>query len=94
MILTAIGVYSMNTRDEEVIETQKKLREIVFSHQHVTQLHGFYLMKEEKTLRFDLVVSFDAKDRRAVFSEVLEDVQKAFPGYKLQAALDTDFSEE
>ncbi len=94
VILTAIGVYSMNTRDEEVIETQKKLREIVFSHQYVTQLHGFYLMKEEKTLRFDLVVSFDAKDRRAVFSEVLEDVQKAFPGYKLQAALDTDFSEE
>ena len=94
VILTAIGVYSMNTTDEEVMEAQKKVREIAFSHPYVTQLHGFYLMKEEKALRFDVVVSFDAKDRRAVFNEVTQDVQRAFPGYTLQAALDTDFSEE
>ena len=93
VILTAIGVYSVNTRDPEVIETQKKLKEIVFAHKYVTQMHGFYLMKEEKALRFDLVVSFDAEDRHAVFEETLADVQKAFPGYKLIAAMDTDFSE-
>jgi len=94
VILTAVGVYSMNTRDQEVIETQKRVRDIVFSHPHVTQMHGFYLVREEKAMRFDLVISFDAKDRRAVFREVLSDVQKAFPDYQLQAALDTDFSEE
>ena len=94
VILTAIGVYSMNTQDEEVIMTRKKVQEIVFSHQYVTQMHGFYLVKEEKTLRFDLVISFDAKDRKAVFQETVADVQKAFPDYQLQAALDTDFSEE
>ena len=93
VILTAIGVYSVNTRDPEVIETQKKLKEIVFAHKYVTQMHGFYLMKEEKALRFDLVVSFNAEDRHAVFEETLADVQKAFPGYKLIAAMDTDFSE-
>ena len=93
VILTAIGVYSVNTRDPEVIEAQKKLKEIVFAHKYVTQMHGFYLMKEEKALRFDLVVSFDAEDRHAVFEETLADVQKAFPEYKLVAAMDTDFSE-
>ena len=45
-------------------------------------------------MRFDVVISFDAKDRRAVFREVIADVQKAFPGYELQAAMDTDFTEE
>ncbi len=94
VILTAIGVYSMNTRDEEVLEAQRKVREIVFSHRYVTQLHGFYLMKEEKTMRFDIVVSFDAGDRRAVYGEVMADVQKAFPEYRFQVALDTDFAEE
>ena len=94
VILTAIGVYSVNTKDEEVIETQKKVSEIVFSHQYVRQMHGFYMTKDPKTLRFDVVISFDAKDRRAVFSEVVADVQKAFPDYQLQAAMDTDFSEE
>ncbi len=94
VILTAIGVYSVNTKDEEIIEAQKKVREIVFAHEHVRQLHGFYLTKEQKTIRFDVVISFDAKDRRAVFEEVLADVQKAFPDYQLQATMDTDFAEE
>ena len=94
VILTAIGVYSMNTRDEEVIETQKKVREIVFSHQYVKQMHGFYLIKDQKAMRFDIVVSFDAEDRKAVYEDVLADVQKAFPDYTLQVAMDTDFAEE
>jgi len=94
IILTAIGVYSVNTKDEEIIEAQKKVREIVFSHPHVRQMHGFYLVKENKTIRFDIVISFEAKDRRAVYQEVVSDVQKAFPGYRLQVAMDTDFAEE
>ena len=94
VILTAIGVYSMNTKDEEVIAAQKKVREIVFAHPYVRQMHGFYLVKEPKTMRFDLVISFDAKDRRAAFAEAVADVQKAFPDYVLQTAMDTDFAEE
>ena len=68
--------------------------EIVFSHEYVRQLHGFYLIKEPKTLRFDIVISFDAKDRRAVYMEAVSDLQKAFPDYALQVAMDTDFAEE
>ena len=94
VILTAIGVYSVNTHDEEIIRTKKQVEEIVFSHEHVRQLHGFYLIKEPKTLRFDIVISFDAKDRRAVYEEAIADVRKAFPDYALQVAMDTDFTEE
>ena len=45
-------------------------------------------------MRFDIVVSFDAEDRRAVYTEVISNVQKAFPDYQLQVAMDTDFAEE
>ena len=94
VILTAIGVYSVNTQDEEVMETKRKVEEIAFSHEYVRQMHGFYLTKEEKRLRFDLVISFDAKDRAAAFREAVADIQKAFPDFTLQAAMDTDFAEE
>jgi len=94
VVLTAIGVYSVNTKDENVIRAHKKVRDIVLSHEHVKQMHGFYLLEDQKTMRFDVVVSFDAKDRKAVFREVTEDVQKAFPDYQLQITLDTDFAEE
>ena len=94
VILTAIGVYSVNTRDEEVIRTKEQVREIVFAHEYVRQMHGFYLVKEKKTMRFDIVISFDAKDRREVYMGVVADVRKAFPDYELQVAMDTDFTEE
>ena len=94
VILTAIGVYSVNTKDEEIMQAKRQVEEIVFSHDHVRQMHGFYLIKESQTMRFDIVISFDAKDRRAVYAEVVADVQKAFPDYHLQAAMDTDFAEE
>ena len=94
VILTAVGVYSVNTRDEETIRTKQKVAEIVFSHQYVTQMHGFYLLKGQKVMRFDIVISFDAADRGALYAEVVSDVQKAFPDYELQVAMDTDFAEE
>ena len=93
VILTAVGVYSVNTKDEETIRVKKQVEEIVFTHEHVTQMHGFYLLKDRKTMRFDIVVSFDAKDRRAVFTEAVEAVQKAFPDYRLQVNMDTDYAE-
>jgi cation diffusion facilitator family transporter len=93
VILTAIGVYSVNTKDAEIIETYKKVKDLVLSHEYVRQIHGFYMDKEKKTLRFDIVVSFDAEDRRAVYGKVMEAVGKEYPEYELQVAMDTDFSE-
>ncbi|MCR5727256.1 MAG: cation diffusion facilitator family transporter [Lachnospiraceae bacterium] len=94
VILTAIGVYSVNTKDAEIIEVYKKVKDLVLSHEYVRQIHGFYMDKEKKTLRFDIVVSFDAEDRRAVYGKVIEAVGNEYPGYELQVAMDTDFSED
>ena len=94
VILTAIGVYSVNTKDEEVIRAKQQIEEIVFSHEHIREMHGFYLLKDRKTMRFDIVISFDAGDRKKLYNEVVADVQKAFPDYELQVAMDTDFTEE
>ncbi|MBQ4252898.1 MAG: hypothetical protein II704_07620 [Erysipelotrichaceae bacterium] len=40
---------------------------IVLAHPHVRQIHGFYLVRDQKKMRFDIVVSFAAADRRVVF---------------------------
>ncbi len=94
VILTAIGVYSVNTKDKEIIETRKKIEDIVLSIDHVLQMHGFYLVKESKTIRFDIVVSFDAPDRKKVYDQVLQAVKQAFPDHSFQITMDTDFAEE
>ena len=94
VILTAIGVYSVNTKDPEAVEARDKVTEIVMSHEHILQIHGFYFDKPGKMIRFDIVVSFDAPDRRQVYREVCEAVQNVYPDYTLQVTMDTDFSEE
>ncbi len=93
IILTAIGIYSVNTKNSEINEAQKKVHDIVLAHEYVLQMHGFYINNERKSMRFDVVISFNAPDRKSVFWAVYEDVTKAFPGYDVQMALDTDFSE-
>ena len=93
-MLTAIGVYSYNTKDPQAAEAREKVSQLVTANPCVLQMHGFYLDKAEKSLRFDIVVSFDAKDRRQVYREVCESVQKQYPDYTLQVTMDTDFSEE
>lgn len=93
VILTAIGVYSVNTKDKEAIAIRNNITKIVKSNPYVLQMHGFYLQKEKKSIRFDIVISFDAKDRRQVWKDVIAEVQKAYPDYKLVVAMDTDFSE-
>ena len=91
--LTAVGVYSINTKDEHVAVMREAIRKAVMEEEHVLQLHGFYVNEEKKTIRFDVVISFDATDRHAVHKAVFEKVQAMFPEYTLQIAMDTDFSD-
>ncbi|MCR5302565.1 MAG: cation diffusion facilitator family transporter [Lachnospiraceae bacterium] len=94
VILTAIGVYSYNTQDPDAVEARKKVAAIIAKEPYVLQMHGFYIDKVEKTIRFDIVISFDAHDRNKVYSDVLQKVSEEFPDHELQIAMDTDFSEE
>jgi cation diffusion facilitator family transporter len=93
VILTAIGVYSMNTKSERAAEVKKKIEEIVFSHDNVLQLHGFHLDEDIKNIRFDIIISFDEPDRRKLYEHIQEDIIKAYPDHTLEMTLDTDFTE-
>ena len=93
VILTAVGVYAYNTKDPEAAKMREDVNRLVTENPYVLQMHGFFLDKETKMIRFDIVVSFDAKDRKEVYREVFEKVQKAYPDYTLQIAMDIDFSD-
>lgn len=93
VILTAIGVYSVNTKNDFAAKVRDDVSKIVFKNEYVLQMHGFYLNEEKKTIRFDVVVSFDAPDRKAVYQNIVKEVNNKYPDYTLQIALDTDFSD-
>ena len=93
VILTGVGVYALNTKDPEAAAARDKIARLVTENPHVLQMHGFFMDREEKLLRFDIIVSFDAADRRQVYREACEKVQREVPDYTLQVAMDMDFSE-
>lgn len=91
--LTAVGIYSINTHDERINAVRDDVVKIALSHEFVKQVHGFYLDDERKLMRFDVVISFNAKDREEVCDIVVKDVQSHYKGYELTVTLDGDFSE-
>lgn len=94
VILTAIGVYSINTTDEHIAEMRRTVTEKAMSYEHVLQIHGFYVNEEKKTMRFDVVVSLEAKDRDSILKSVTEGIKELYPDFTLQVAMDIDFAEE
>ena len=92
VILTGVGVYSYNTKGGLSAEIRNHIQQIVLAHDWALQLHGFYANIEEKTLRFDVVLSFDI-DKEKALKILFNEVQKVYPDYKIQITPDVDISD-
>ena len=93
VILHTIGVYSVNTKDKDVIEARKKVNEIVFANKSILQLHGFYLDKEDKTISFDIIIDFKEKEKEELYKKIYDEVKAKYPDYKVSITLDVDTSD-
>ncbi len=91
--MSAIGIYSVNTKQDCAAEIRNRVSEIVMSHKEIIQMHGFYIDEKEKTMRFDIIVSFESINMKQLFMHVVEDVKEAFPDYDVQVQFDTDISD-
>ena len=89
VILTGIGVYSHNTTDDESAKMRDAVTEKVMAHDWALQLHGFYADTVNKTLRFDVVISFDI-DRNEALCVLTEEVKALYPDYSLMIVPDID----
>lgn len=94
VVLTAIGVYSVNTKNDRAAEVEREIRRMVMEVPNIRQMHGFYLSETKKTIRFDTVVSFNEKDRDGLHRKLDELVKVNYPEYTPEIVLDTDFSEQ
>ena len=92
VILTGIGVYSYNTTNKEAAQIRNNIQEAVLSHDWALQMHGFYADTEKKTIRFDVVVSFDI-DRKEALKILSEEAQALYPDYTLQIVPDIDVTD-
>ena len=92
VILTGVGVYSYNTKDDEAARIRNAVIDKVMSHEWALQLHGFYADTEAKKLRFDVVLSFDVDSKEAI-SELYSELQEMLPDYSLSIVPDLDLTD-
>jgi hypothetical protein len=94
IILHTIGIYSANASDGgDIGAIRSSLLTWADEDEYVLQVHGFYADVEAKQVTFDLVVSWDAPNRRDVLNGYLERLRQLYPDYTFVANLDSDMSD-
>ena len=92
VILTAISIYSKNTKNDESGQVLSDIRKKVMEHPEVLQMHGFYMDPATKNISFDVVLSF-SKDMHDIYENIVREVQEMYPESKVHITLDTDISD-
>lgn len=93
VILAGIGVYALNTRDDEAAQLFTDVRRRVMSHDYALQIHGFFADPAAKLIRFDVIIDYAAPSAEAVKADILRELQDAYPDYAIEITLDVDVSD-
>ena len=94
VVLHTVGIYARNEGGALATKIRHDVYDIAYANDNVLEVHGFYVDEEAKSIRFDLVVSFDAPDREEVIDKVRGILKRRYPDYTFQVALDSDISNE
>lgn len=92
VILTGIGLYSINTKDPLILDAKEKLKKVISEHEGILGFHGFYLNKEERFIQVDLIFSFDVEDCDHLVKIVEDEMKNYYPDYTFNIQIDLDIS--
>lgn len=92
-IIMTIGIYAKNGEDEACDNIRQDLEEIINAYPAITQLHGFYVNKKEKTVSFDLIIDFKSDNPKKIRKSVIEEIKAKHDEYRYYVIVDNDFSE-
>lgn len=92
IIMTAVGVYSYNTGNDEAAQMRDNLMREILKNDWAIQMHGFYIDTETRNARFDLVISFDI-DFGEGLKIAYETAKKMYPDYEFEISPDIDITD-
>ena len=93
VIIHTVGVYSINTKNIEIIKLRKEISDIVFSYDGIIQMHGFYINEKEKNIKFDIIIDYKIEDREELYNIICKEIRSKYSDYKIEVVLDFDMSD-
>ena len=91
--VNSVGIYSINTKDEEINAIYRRVKDILSHYEHVVQMHGFHVDRQKKEISFDVVIGFGMKNRRGYYLRIKRHLHAVFPKYKINIAMDIDYAD-
>ena len=91
--ITGLSIYSSNNNDKKISEMKDRIDRILDNFPHVMQMHGFYLDEIKKIVKFDVVISFDDKEKHTTVKNIINEISKYYPDYEFQITIDNDISD-
>lgn len=92
IVISAVGVYPANTGENEVAVVKRQIQDYLSQYPDVLEMHGLYIDEEEKTLRLDIIIDFNAEDRLSLYNKIKNELSEMFPMYRSFIQLDLDVS--
>ncbi|MBR6404524.1 MAG: cation transporter [Eubacterium sp.] len=93
VLITGVSVYSATDCGDVEEAVLCHIKEIVDRYKEILEIHGFYLEKERKKIRFDIIIDFNAQNRKDIYSEFCDEVKKEYPDYEICITLDADMTD-
>ena len=96
VIMATVGIYSVNTdkgNQDDCAKMRFAIRDLVMSHDYVLQVHGLFIDYEDRRVTLDMIVSFSAPDRQAVYDHIRDELSRLYPDFEFQITLDSDISD-
>ena len=90
VLLTGIGIYAYNTKNDTVKEMRTAVTRIVMEHGNVLQMHGFYADTVKKTAAFDIIIDYGYEDRDDLYAHITQDIREAYPDWTFRITMDID----
>lgn len=91
VIITGVGVYSYNTKNQEAAKIRNTVMETVLQHEWALQVHAFNADTKKKKMRFDVVFSFDI-DPRQGYEVIMKEIRRLYPDYAITITSDIDIA--
>ena len=88
--LSGITIYSMNTKNNELIKIRSRVKEIVLSHKEILEFHGFYIEEKTMSMRFDIIIDYSFENREKIFNIILKEIKNEYSEYNINIKVDID----
>ncbi|MBQ6922391.1 MAG: cation transporter [Clostridia bacterium] len=90
--IMTVGIYAENSPDTASKNKLQVIHDIIKKYPTVLQMHGFYVDEENKSINYDLVISFDDTNPEETISRIKEETERENDGYTVFVQYDQDFS--